>query len=210
VNGFIAYAFKNPVIGNKILCPCRKCANSFWREACDVREHLICDGFLRGYTTWNFHGEGSSSGVNPGNSDGAVPIEEAEDDEISELLRDLAGGLDDGGDFEDDSSDVQPSDDLRALQKLVEANSQELYPTCKKYKKLRFLIRLLHIKLLGGWTDRSFDLLLDLLNDALPEGSALPRNFHESKKLIKSIGLGYVSIHACENDCIFYWKDHKD
>jgi len=72
--------------------------------------------------------------VNPGNSDGAVLIEEAEDDEISELLRDLAGGLDDGGDFEDNSSDVQPSDDLRALKKLVEANSQELYPTCKKYK----------------------------------------------------------------------------
>jgi len=33
----------------------------------------------------------------------------------------------------------------------------------------------LHLKLLGGWTDRSFNLLLDLLNDALPEGSALPR-----------------------------------
>jgi len=127
---------------------------------------LTCDGFVRGYTTWNFHGEASSSNVNPRNSDGAVLIEEAEDDEISELLRDLVGGLDDGGDFEDNSSDLQPSDDLRALQKLVEANSQELYPTCKKYKKLRFLIRLLHIKLLRGWTDRSFDLLLDLLNDA--------------------------------------------
>ena len=55
--------------------------------------------------------------MNPGNSDGAVLIEEAEDDEISELLRDLAGGLDDGGNFEDNSSDLQPSDDLRALQK---------------------------------------------------------------------------------------------
>uniref|UniRef100_J3KU23 Transposase Tnp1/En/Spm-like domain-containing protein n=1 Tax=Oryza brachyantha TaxID=4533 RepID=J3KU23_ORYBR len=78
----------------------------------------------RGYTTWNFHGEASSSNVNIGNSDGAVPTEEAEDDEISDLLRtsptaylnsdggwdelairdaprDLAGGLDDGGDFED-------------------------------------------------------------------------------------------------------------
>ena len=56
--------------------------------------------------------EVSSSNVNPRNSDGAVLIEEAEDDEISELLRDLAGGLDDGGDFEDNSSDLQPSDDL--------------------------------------------------------------------------------------------------
>ena len=78
---------------------------------------MICDGFVRGYTTWNFHGEASSSNVNTGNSDDVVLIEEAEDDEISELLRDLAGGLDDGGNFEDNSSDLQPSDDLRALQK---------------------------------------------------------------------------------------------
>jgi len=27
---------------------------------------------------------------------------------------------------------------------------------------------------------------------------------------VKSIGLGYTSIHACENDCILYWKDHAD
>ena len=70
--------------------------------------------------------------------------ESTEEDGISELLRDLACVLDDRGDFEDNSS-VQPSDELLALQRLVEANSQELYPTCKKYTKLRSLTRLLHI-----------------------------------------------------------------
>ena len=148
--------------------------------------------------------------MNHGNSDGVDIVEVSnEEDEISELLRDLACGLDDRGDFEDNSSVAQPTEELLALQRLVEANSQELYPTCKKYTKLRFLIRLLHIKLLGGWTDKSFDLLLDLLNDALPEGSALPRNYYEAKKMIKSIGLGYISIHACSNDCILYWKENE-
>jgi hypothetical protein len=150
---------------------------------------LICDGFLKGYIVWNLHGEESSShvNVNPGNSDG--DNESNEENELSELLRDLA------------------CDELRALEKLVEANSQELYPTCKKYTKPRFLIRLLHIKLLGRWTEKSFDLLLALLNDALPQGSALPRNYYEAKKLIKSIGLWYISIHACSNDCILYWGE---
>ena len=143
MNSFLAYAF---TVGGKILCPCRKCINSFWRDASDVREHLICDGFVKGYTTWNLHGEANTSNVNHGNSDN----ESSEDDEISKLLRDLACGLDDRGDFEDNTSIQQPSDDLRKIHKLVEANSQELYPTCKNYTKLRFLIRLLHIKLLGG------------------------------------------------------------
>ena len=197
VNSFLAYAFRNSAVGSKILCPCTKCVNSFWREASDIREHLICDGFQKGYTTWNLHGEPFSS-VRHGNFDG---------DDISGLLRDLAAGLDDRGDFDDDSSVLEPSAELLAIQKLVAENSKELCPNCKKYTQLCFLVRLLHLKLLGGWTDRSFNLLLDLLNDALPEGSTLPRNFYEAKKLVKSIGIGYQSIHACENDCMLYRKN---
>jgi hypothetical protein len=41
-------------------------------------------------------------------------------------------------------------------------------------------------------------------------GPNLPRNFHEAKKLVKTIGVGYKSIHACENDCVLYWKEYVD
>ena len=60
VNCFLAYAFRNLAVGSKILCPCTKCVNSF-RETSDIREHLICDGFQKGYTTWNLRGEPFSS-----------------------------------------------------------------------------------------------------------------------------------------------------
>jgi hypothetical protein len=180
VNSFLAFAFSNSAVGSKILCPCRKCVNSFWKEASEVREHLICDGFLKGYRTWNLHGEASSS-----TAAAAEVIEESsEDDELSDLLRDLAAGLDDRGDFEDNSSTLKTCPKLVALQKLVAENSKELFPNCKKYTQLRFLIRLLHIKLLGGWTDRSMNLLLDLLNDAFPRGPSLPKSFHEAKILM--------------------------
>jgi len=32
VTNFIAFAFENSVVESKILCPCRKCVNSFWRK----------------------------------------------------------------------------------------------------------------------------------------------------------------------------------
>jgi len=179
------------------------------RERSEVREHLICDGFLKGYKTWTLHGEVSSC-VNHGNYDGVELMEETDkDDNISDLLSDLAAGLDDNADFDDNNSDLEPCEELVAIQKLVAENSKELYPNCKKYTQLCFLIRLLHTKFLGGWSDRSFNLLLDLLNDALLEGSTLPRNFHEAKKLVKSIGIRYNSIHPCENDCILFWKDKE-
>ena len=143
MNGFLAFAFRHSAIGNKILCPCKKCVNSFWREAGEVREHLICDGFLKGYTTWTLHGEASSSFVNHGNNDDEFSEHPTEDDAISELLKDLACGLDDGGDMEDDGSFEEPNEDTIAIRKLAEDNSQELYPGCQNYSKLRFLVRLL-------------------------------------------------------------------
>ncbi|WVZ49393.1 hypothetical protein U9M48_000759, partial [Paspalum notatum var. saurae] len=173
VNGFLAFAFRNSAVGNKILCPCKRCFSSFWKEASEVREYLICDGFIKGYKTWNLHGEASSSSTNHG----VEAMEESnEDDDISDLLRDLAAGIDDGGDFEDNSSVIEPCEELAAIQKL------------------------------DGLIDL-WDLLLDLLNDALPKGSALLNNFYEAKKLVKSVGIGYNSIHSCENDCILYWKE---
>jgi hypothetical protein len=51
--------------------------------------------------------------------------------------------------------------------------------------------------------------LVDLLDDAVLE-LALPRNFHEAKKVLKSMGVGYTTIHTCENDCILFWKEHKN
>jgi hypothetical protein len=133
----------------------------------------------------------------------------SEDDDILEFIRNLACGLDDRGDMRDDGSFEPSNEVIAAIHKLNANNRQELYPGCSNYSELCFLVRLLHIKLIGGWTDRSFDLLVDLLVDALPKGLALPRNFHEAKKLVKSVGVGYTNIHPCENDCILFWKEHE-
>ncbi|CAD6270009.1 unnamed protein product [Miscanthus lutarioriparius] len=158
----------------------RKCSNSFWKEASEIREHLICDGFLKGYRTWNLHGEPTPS-VNHGNcdsdGDGVEVMDESdEDDDISGLLRDLAGGLDDRGDFEDNSPDLDPCEDLVAIQKLVEENSKELFPSCKKYTQLRFLIRLLHTKLLGGWCGNEVILYALQRDEPVAKGIVISRN----------------------------------
>lgn len=50
---------------------------------------------------------------------------------------------------------------------------EELYPGCKKFSKLSFLLHLYRIKRLFNWTNESFNALLGLLKDALPEGEKL-------------------------------------
>jgi len=48
---------------------------------------------------------------------------------------------------------------MEAFYKMVEDAGKELYPGCK-YSKLRFIVRLLHIKFVGRWSNKSFDMLL--------------------------------------------------
>ena len=41
----------------KIRCPCVNCLNGRILSVSEIREHLLCDGFLKSYTTWTWHGE---------------------------------------------------------------------------------------------------------------------------------------------------------
>ena len=38
----------------------------------------------------------------------------------------------------------------------------------------------------------------------LPIDNVLPSSFEEAKKLLKILGVEYISYHACPNDCIIY------
>ncbi|XP_025795594.1 uncharacterized protein LOC112875826 isoform X2 [Panicum hallii] len=35
------------------------------------------------------------------------------------------------------------------------------------------------------------------------------KTFMKQKKMVKSVGVGYTSIHACENDCILFWREYE-
>ena len=51
-----AYSYGDPH-GEKIQCPCAKCCNILWNRRNVVYDHLICHGFIKGYTRWINHGE---------------------------------------------------------------------------------------------------------------------------------------------------------
>jgi hypothetical protein len=101
----------------------------------------------------------------------------------------------------------EEGDDSDKFYKLLKEAEQNLYPGCKKFSKLSFIVHLYHLKCLNGWTDKSFSMLLELLSDAFPEENTLPKSFYETKKIISGLGLSYEKIHVCPNECILYWRD---
>ncbi|XP_038978295.1 uncharacterized protein LOC120108694 [Phoenix dactylifera] len=225
VQNFIKFAFEKSNMNGKILCPCQKCVNGSALDPKIVEEHLVWNGFLKGYTEWVLHGEFIPSCNQPSDLEdtfnfGCSDTEQnsVEEDDIRGLLRDALGhNIRTVGEDEraviDQSMHVEESihaDDTAHYDNLVKDCDQELYPGCKNFTKISFLLHLLHLKYLNGWSSKSFTMLLQLLKDAFPEGVTLPSSSYEAKKLIKELDLGYEKIHSCPNDCILYRGENRN
>jgi hypothetical protein len=109
----------------------------------------------------------------------------------------------------DDEAAGSDQDNASPFKKLLGDAAKELYLGSTSFSKMHFIVRMLNNKVLGGWTDKSFDMQLGLLREAFPKAK-LPKNFHEANKMIKCLRLNYVSIHACFYDCILYWKWYEN
>ena len=71
-----------------------------------------------------------------------------------------------------------------------------------------FLVKLMHLKVMHKWTNRSFDMLCELLKISHPEGNKVPNSYYDAKRKLWDIGLGYESIHMCKYDCSLFWKEN--
>ncbi|XP_013607705.1 PREDICTED: uncharacterized protein LOC106314372 [Brassica oleracea var. oleracea] len=94
------------------------------------------------------------------------------------------------------------------LAKLADAETP-LYPSCANHSKLSAIVSLFRIKTQSGWSDRSFDLLLETLPQMLPEDNVLHTSLYEVKRFLRSFDMGYETIHACVNDCCLFRKEFE-
>ena len=170
--------FSRSTHGGTICCPCYGCANLYWCDRQTITDHLVEKGFLPGYTHWIFHGEpvvGESSSL-PESSTSANPNIAHPTDAMDDLLRASTGH------FLNTDTDAN-DDDAATYYKLAYEAALDLYPGCKNFSKLQFIIRLLNIKNLYGAVNEMFDEILQLLAEALPEGNQVPRTIMSTTSL---------------------------
>jgi hypothetical protein len=104
-----------------------------------------------------------------------------------------------------ETNNVHPglNEEAKKFYKLVEEGKQELFPGCKTFSKLSFIIRLLLYKTLHGLSNVAFDDLLKLLKEIILEVK-IPATFTQAKRIVRYLGLDYEKIPACPNDCMLY------
>ncbi|XP_073130868.1 uncharacterized protein [Henckelia pumila] len=211
LESFLDFAFSNANINVKIACPCARCKIGICVSREDAYDHLTVDGFIKGYTHWVAHGEILCSASLISSS---VSYRDDVDD-MEGLVHEAFGvpqhddNINNTSGFEKDK-DI-PIGEAQKFYKLIDDSQKELYPGCKKFSKLAFIIRLLHLKCLGKMTNKIFDMLLDLLREAFSNAmNDLPKSYYEAEKLMRQLGLGYEKIDACPNDCTLYWGLDKE
>ncbi|KAI9185773.1 hypothetical protein LWI28_010509 [Acer negundo] len=66
------------------------------------------------------------------------------------------------------------------------------------------------LKAINGWSDKSFNGLLEILHDMLPIDNVLLKSVYSMRKFLKTFDLGYEKIHACINDCYLFRKENEN
>ncbi|XP_056842958.1 uncharacterized protein LOC108829523 [Raphanus sativus] len=186
-----------------IICMCIDCCNIDRHAASVVLDHLVTRGMEEGYkmrADWYLHGE--------------LNAEVADENKVSEWNDEIFGLFRAAQCFDEDLDDIggltemAEGDDKKEdefLAKLADAETP-LYPSCASHSKLFAIVSLFRLKTQNGWSDKSFNDLLETLPDMLPEENVLHTSLYDVKKFLKSFDMGYEKIHACVNDCILYRK----
>ncbi|KAL5565184.1 hypothetical protein UlMin_028348 [Ulmus minor] len=182
-----------------IKCPCRRCLNNASHQLEDLESYIFRNGFMFGYNQWIHHGEPAT--VNAGTMVAGPSGGIHEMDEMFDVLDDIISEDADEDAVGGPSSNDQYDDLFAALR-------SELYPGVSSFSSLNFLVKLMHLKVLNKWTNKSFDELLKFLKLAFPKID-LVESHYEAKKLMTKMGLGYSSIHVCKNDCALFWKENS-
>ena len=193
VERFLQYAQRNAASsadGGRLRCPCVNCLNGIRQDVTLIREHLLCDGFLRSYTTWTWHGEL----LNLPTVDQTNEGDSIMDDRLEDMIRDVgAECFFQAHVYDNMSTDAETP----------------LYPGSSEFTRLSAVLKLMNLKARNGWSDKSFTKLLELLKEMLPENNTLPESNYQAKKILCLMGMEYKKIHSCPNDCILYRKEFE-
>ena len=49
---------------------------------------------------------------------------------------------------------------LNIFQDLLNEARSELYPDCSEFSSLKFLVKMMHVKIINSWSNKFFDMLL--------------------------------------------------
>ncbi|XP_074323294.1 uncharacterized protein LOC141660204 [Apium graveolens] len=180
VENFLIYVEENSEDSNKILCPCRRCANFKKISVKTIKGHIYDNGFFLGYVHWVWHGKTASTG--PKSSSASCPPEEqAPDpapeqasDEASEQDQEYVAAVKTVDVYEVTYNSGQYDNDSYQFRRFVANAEQPLYEG-SDCTKLKLMLKLHNWKSRFGITDSAFTDLLSSVGGVHADATKCPK-----------------------------------
>jgi len=173
----------------------------------DLHRHVLAYRFDESFISEGERGPSDEGG--PSNLEGSVDDDEEGGNDVdrgTELIGTLIRATIHGNIIQ--GPDEEPNERAK-FYKLLEEARQELHPGCKEATKVSFIVRLFQIKCMHGISNTAMRSILSLFSLVLPEGHCVPNTLEKVQSVVQELGLDYEKIHACENDCILFWKENE-
>ena len=103
----------------------------------------------------------------------------------------------------------EPNSEAKEFYEMLKSAGQPLYNGCDK-SRMSATIDYQILKSDSGMEVKHFNRLMKQTKGLLPNDNLLLDNYYQTKKFVRKLGLSYVKIHACANDCILYYAEYKD
>ncbi|GLU23748.1 hypothetical protein SLE2022_397290 [Rubroshorea leprosula] len=201
----------------KIRCPCSKCRNLPHHNKVTVREHLVDNGFMDAYSIWWAHGEKLSNNADPWSAVCDVASSSNTEEHVN-TENDFRHMVYDAfcpsenyqpmneTEFPSETVGDEPNRHAQTFYDLLRASTIPVGPSSNNQTLIGWLAYLLHTKSKNNITSVGFNEIIHGCRQLLsPEDQQkVPSNFYEAKKFMKGLGLGYVKIDACVNNCFLY------
>jgi Transposase-associated domain len=165
-----------------IMCPCIDCQNILRQPSIEVlQDHLIARGFMLGYTQWVKNGESKEDTCNivrpirtvpnTNSDDNAADLDSKSDVREEVVVENIEINVQNFDDpcindkLDEMMTDVEPNiaDTPGLFETLIMEKNIPLFLSCIKFSKMTATFKLYNLKAKNGWSDKSFDSLLDLL-----------------------------------------------
>ena len=206
VNGtdaFLEHAWSSGVAKghSKLWCPCSKCDNNRRVDKVTMGKHLVYNGYTAGYHRWIHHGEADRI-----RAEVVRPRLEAFDDDagVADMLDDTHQAH-----FAEGHEKEEMEEAAKAFYEMLDSAQKPLHESTT-VSQLDAIGRVMGLKAELNLSREGFDKMLAVFGSMLPEKHILPKNLHESQKLLRMLKMPYDKIHVCPKGCVLFRKDHKD
>ncbi|CAM8894363.1 unnamed protein product [Rhodiola kirilowii] len=230
IKSFIGFVNDNRVDHPTHICPCRRYKLRKPKITLgEIKAHLIRHGMKQDYIIWTLHGEvddrpplpslytkrrqylmqmneESSSQYSSGNHY-ENPTMEMLDDAFPFRVN-YETSVDDDM-LNEDNTDTFGKEAYDKYHTLVTEAQTPIY-SGSDITVLEAILKAMQVKVANRSPDKSFNDHLRLCKEILPRENNFPSCYRDVKKLLKNLGLGYETIHACEHGCMLFCKENKD